>query len=170
MWKVSGWHPSGMCHPAPLQTPIHPLPPWRAPKLQKPEEASGVSLSSHTAAPAPRPQHTASRGTLPLLLLGGCCSKENKGLAVRAQPDPDILTAALCVSEARFLSREEKQASPLPQEGKQTALGRLQAVGSGKAPQGWAGQVGDRPGTQEPGHRDPCKDPQMQDWAEEEKQ
>lgn len=102
--------------------------------------------------PAPLlPQHTASRGTLPLLLLGGCCSKENKGLAVHTQPDPDILTAALCVSEAQFLSREEKQASPLPQEGKQTALGRLQEVGIGKAPQGWAGQMGDRPGTQEPG-------------------
>lgn len=55
----------------------------------------GVGLSVPLPPP---PQHSASRGTLPVPARGRC-SEENKGLAVRAQPDPDILTAALCVSE-----------------------------------------------------------------------
>lgn len=62
---------------------------------------------------------------------GVCCAA--------ARPDPDILTAALCASEARFLSGAgEKQALPLPQGGKTDGPGQAAGRG-GTHPQGPGG-------------------------------
>lgn len=83
--------------------------------VESPKAADAPKGWGHSLTPC---QHTASRGLLPIQLLQGHSLPAEQGACcAAAQPDLDILTAVLCVSEAQFLSGEEKQASPLPQRG-----------------------------------------------------
>lgn len=123
-----------MCRPTELQMPIiHPFALWSLKAAEAPRAGVSPSHPPTSTLSAQACSQLSSLRRLP-------SARRTRGHCAPAQPDPDILTAALCASEARFLSREEKQASPLPRGGKTDRPG--QATGSGKAStgaQGWAG-------------------------------
>lgn len=144
--KFSAWHLSRMCYPADSKHPC--LSPVEVPNHRAPR--------ARVSPPHPHRQATGEGGLPAQPPRGRCLRSEQGARCAPAGTDPDILTAALCVSEAQFLSKEEKQASPLPRGGETDGPG--QAAGRGKASAcrapgggGHPNTVGTRPPSSEAG-------------------